>query len=188
MIAAYETVLSLLQLPDNSQDELVKTLLPIIQDDVIDYTGNHFIDSSVYLSDDGISFTASSRTIAHDESGFVDALFYANMDIYVEGSYHNDGHYELESVAAGSIVVKNYHSLIDEAAGRGVYVWKVKYPTALIPIVAKMIKFHIDPEKIDGIESRSLGDFSEKYATVGGNEYPAAIAKALDRYRCVTWV
>lgn len=188
MIADGNKILEILQLSDGSKDEIVSLLLPIVQDDVIQYTGNDFVENDRYVSGDGISFTKLTRTIADEDSGFVDNSFYAGMDVYVDGSLNNDGYYELESVLAGSVVIRNYHSLVDEDAGEGIVIWKVKFPLALTTVVAKMIKHHLNSEKYDGLQSYKLGDYSETYADIGSNSYPASIANALNQYRSIVFL
>ena len=71
----------------------------------------------------GIAFVngdtgASTRdTITDSGTGFVTEKFVADEEITVSGTTNNDGDYEIYSVTAGTITLKSYGALVDEAAG-----------------------------------------------------------------------
>ena len=186
MIASLKDIIDILDLTTDAETEKARLLLPLVQNDVVDFTTNHFVENDRYVSGDGIAFVSASRTITDEDSGFVDNSFYAGMDVLVDGSLNNDGIYEVASVVAGTLTISGDFSLIDEAAGEGVVIWKVKFPKELTLTVAQMIKALMSGERLAGVKSKSLGDYSET-VEIGGNSYPAGVEKALLKYRRISW-
>ncbi|MBW1726886.1 MAG: hypothetical protein JRJ62_04760 [Deltaproteobacteria bacterium] len=186
MIATIGQIVTILDLTTDAEIDKARMLLPIVQSDVIDYTNNLFTENDRYVSGDGIAFVSSGRQITDEDEGFIDASFYAGMDIYVDGSLNNDGIYEVANVAAGTLTLASDFNLIDEDAGEGVIIWKVKFPQALTLIAAQMIKALMSGDRLAGIKAKSLGDYSETFE-IGGNSYPVGIEKALNKYRRIAW-
>jgi len=184
MITTFQNVKKLLQITDSSNDALILELMPIVQRQIIDYTNNRFLDSNVWLTSSGFTFNdASPATITDDDSGFSDAMFYSGMEIFVTGSYNNDGYYTTKTVTAGTITLESYESLISEDKDNAVAIYKVDFPKSLKMIFAKMINFNLQKSATEGIKSQTLGDYSVTYVDVGGNDYPASVVGGLKSFR-----
>jgi len=98
-------VKSILGITASTYDTQIAYLIPYIQDDVVTYLNNDFRDDGIKVSGATIAFLengASADSITDSDSAFVTAGFEAEMDITVEGSKHNDGIYNVDTVIAGT--------------------------------------------------------------------------------------
>jgi len=181
-------VKTLLQITESDYDSVIMGLMPIVQRQIIDYCNNRFLDPHVYLTSSGFTFNnASPATITDDDSGFSDAHFYSGMEIWVAGSYNNNGSYTTKTVTAGTITLESYESLIAEDEDNAVSIYKVDFPKSLKMIFAKMINFNLQKNSIEGVKSQSLGDYSVTYVDVGGNDYPVSVVGGLRAFRRLKW-
>lgn len=174
---------TLLQITGSGYDTVIAALIPVVQDDIVQYCKNRFLNGRVYVSGSGIAFTNSDPdTITDSDSQFVTAHFTDGMDIYVENSYNNDGIYEVDTVAAGTLTLASGESLTAEDTGeRIITIIKVKFPDALQMTASKMVYWNMKKQGIRGLKSFSLGDYSESYDADGG--YPKGLLAELNRYR-----
>lgn len=186
MIANLTTVKRFLQITSTTNDLLILDLMPVVQRQIIDYCNNRFLDKNVYLVSSGISFT-NPITITDSESGFVDAHFYGGMDILVSGSYNNNGFYEVDSVAAGTLTLDSRESLVTEDEDVAVTIYKVDFPKSLQMTFAKMINYNLQKNAITGVQSQRLADYSVTYANVGGADYPESIVSGLKPFKRLKW-
>lgn len=161
-------------------------IIPLVQERINNITNNYF-QTELYLQDD-MEFDASARTITADTS-FASEGFAAGDEIYVYHSYRNDGYYEVLSVAAETLTLVTGSSVVAELSGRSILVSVVQWPQALKLVAAQMVKYELDdrPARSADVTSRSLGPWSESYASQGNVEnpfgYPSAIINQLSDYR-----
>lgn len=169
-------VKTLLQLSGTTYDTLIDELIPIFQNWIVEYLHNYFL-TNIYLSGATIAFVDNGEdpdTITDSDEGFVDAGFVDSIDIYVSGSADNDGIYAVDTVAAGTLTLASGEELIDEDAGEGVTITRVKFPKAMWMAVALCIKF--DMSKRDpSLKSWHLADYGETYEGMG--DYPPGLLK-----------
>ena len=188
MIADLNTVRQLLQITSTSTDALIAELLPVVQRQIVDYCNNRFLNWRVWLtSSDFVFANASPATITDPNSGFVDAHFHDDMDIFVTGSYNNDGFYEVNTVTAGTLTLKSSETLIAEDEDNAVTIYKVDWPQSLKMTFAKMVNYNIQKDALTGIESQRLGDYSVQYTNVGGADYPSGIVNGLKPFKKLKW-
>jgi Protein of unknown function (DUF2742). len=186
-IATKAEVKSILQIAEavTTYDSFITALIPLIQDFIVfDHCKNDFRIDNIYVLSSDISFVSSSKKIIDSVNApFVDAAFYAGMDILVVGSYHNDGIYSIATsgLAAGELTLNE--SLIDEDENQFIEIYKVKFPAALKRTVAKMIQYDMNKKNFEGIASESLGSHSISFS---GN-YPQTLLDELNAYRKVSW-
>ena len=175
-----------------SQDNLIDAMILDITDWLPDYLNNPFINPNLYYSASTISF--ATLTITDTADGFVDAGFVNGMDIWVNCSDSNNGHYEINTADTDELlVVDNGQAFTIEAAGDATpYIYQVQYPQGLKSIVANMIKFQINQTVGGDAKSEKIGDYSVTYkdtafAGAGASAYPTNIIGSLKPYRKLSW-
>ncbi len=162
-------------------------LISIVQDKITMITNNYFLTNLDIQ--DTYTFNATDRTIISEGNNFEDYNFLADDDIFVYGSYRNDGYYTISSVSTSTLTLITGSSVVDELSGASILISVVKYPNAMKYVAAQMIKYDYDdrPAKSAGVKSRALGPWSESYGTNGQagempDGYPAEIIEALSKF------
>ena len=159
---------ALLQIPTavTTWDTLIATLIPIVQDKVVEYCNHRFINIDVQIEGTTIAFvTGAPATITDSESGFSDALFSSGDDISVRGSYRNDGIYATQTVAAGLVTLATGETLVSETQDtpHSIMITRVVWPKAMKPEVALAIRYLINKQG-KTVNSESLpGGYSAQY-------------------------
>jgi len=149
-------------------------------------TNNDFT-SDIYVQT-SMTFVPSTRTIISntdfDDMGFVDG-----DEIFIYGSYRNDGYKIIQKVFENTLVLATSESVVSELSGRSIMISLVSFPIGLKRIAAQMIAYNYDKrnKQSSGIKSHSLGPFSETFANTdsngNGNGYPSSITDMLIPYR-----
>lgn len=179
MITTRTNVKTLLKIDSTTYDDLIDSLLPMIQDDILSFLKNKFILKDVEIWTNTISFTGN--TILDSASGFVTAGFVAG-NIVVQDSKKNDGFYTLTTVAAGILTISE--TLLTETADNNIKINQVKYPKGLELIFANMIGFALNNKH--GVKSESISRYSVTYANDTQsliNGYPDTITRPLLKWR-----
>lgn len=181
MILTTNEALTLLQL-DNNYYNVVEALIPSVQNFIIDYTKNHFEHLDIYLNASTISFSNESPALILDSaSGFIDAEFSEELHVRVRNSKLNDNIYQIDNVESGIITLIEGDKVLDEVEGNFILITAVVFPQALKLAAAKLIGYDLQKANMNGISSRSLGDYSESYVSNG--DYPQALLKLLAPYK-----
>lgn len=184
MIATRAEIKKLLQITDNSSDATIDALIPVIRADIVRYTNNHFTNPDVWINSGNISFTnATPPTINDSDSNFVTQYFHSNMDIWVAGSYYNDGLYHVDTAAAGTLTLGRYESLSSEDLSAATEIYKVIWPNELKLTMARMINFNLQKSSLKNVKSESIGGYSISYGDIGNSGYPKFIENDLNRFR-----
>jgi len=175
---------------DCTYDEKIDELIPVIQDRIALISNNYFvIDKNLFekLWDSGTAYTfaASDNSISNTCSTFVTSGFAAGDNIFVSGSFKNDGYYEISSLTETKMILTSANTIVDEALDRYVHILYVKWPKALKQIACDMIKFDITIRgKTTGVKSESIGDYSVTYDKEKGSlhkfGYPPDVIDGLD--------
>jgi hypothetical protein len=182
-IATKTEIKTLLQISGSAYDTLIDALIPAVQDFIVQYCNNNFINKNIYLNGSSISFIHNAETadtIMDEDENFVEALFADGMDILVEGSYNNDGMYLVGTVAAGTLTLDTGETLVTEDEGTAIRITRVVFPKALKLPFSKLIQFDL-AKRDKSITSFRLGDYSESYA--GDGDYPPGLLKSLVFFR-----
>ena len=160
-------------------------LIPIVQDRINRYCFNWFVSEDIYLRD-SMTFTAATGKIVASNS-WVTPGFAAGDEIYLAGSYRNDGYYTINSVTTVTLTIASSASVVSEISGATILVSLVQWPVSLCYTVAQMVKYDADDRKTrsGGLASQSLGPRSESYTNVGGAGYPSDIIDGLDAFHQV---
>lgn len=191
MITSAE-VKTLLQITSSDYDTLIATLIPIIEDDITNYTGNFFtkVKSSYYTGylnyQDLVFDSGDDETITTSitNSEYYFSNNYAIGDrILIEGSVFNDGVYTVSGSADKVLTVSE--TVVDETIDDKylVSIKYIEYPQDLKLIAADMINYRI--KNIDKSVSReSIGDYSITYNNdIMFGSYPNSILMGLNKYR-----
>ena len=101
--------------------------------------------------------------------------------VFVYDSYRNDGYYTISTVSAATMTLATGSTVVDELSGRSVVISVVKWPLEVKRTAALMIAWDYDvrPKRSAGIQSHSLGPFSETYTQGGENGYPLDLLASL---------
>lgn len=149
-------------------------------------TNNYFVtDISVQGA---LTFDSSALTIVGD-CGFITNGFANGDEIYICGSYRNDGYYVVTTVEEEKLTLATGSTIVSELSGASIMISMVKWPLPLKRIAAQMIAYDYDKrnKQSSGLKSQSLGPWSESYAVGNengnGNGYPSAIMDLLIPYR-----
>jgi len=187
-----------LNLTDNTYDERINNLIPVVQDDLCTYLNTYFQDKYVQRkSGSAIVINRDSDTndyITDSDSYFDDKGFLANMDIAIEGGYSNVGIHTIKTAAAGQLTLKSKGAVITQDPNSTlennyigtIKISRINWPEGIKLTVAKMIWHLLDRPKETGVMSERIDDYSVTYA--GANQYPERLIRALDKYRQVRMV
>lgn len=188
-------VKAFLRITATTYDTLIATYLPIIEKDICEYLNNYFDDRVIYVQHaGGLAFvrgnTATSSTqadyITDDNQDFSTAGFVGGMDIAVFGG-SNYGIHTIDTVSSGTMSLTSTGVLVsqDQDASYNtvgaIRIARIKWPTELKPIAAKMIWYQIDKARPDGAISERVDDYSVTYA--GSNAYPEQLIRQLSKWR-----
>ena len=142
-LAEVKTLLSLTS-TDSVRDALITTLIPLVQNRIVNYCNNSFILPDVQLEADTIAFTNTAPALITDsDSGFVTALFTNLCDVKVQGSASNDGIYNVATVAAGTLTLTTGEVLITEAASLVITLTRVRWPKELKLDAAQLVNYYL---------------------------------------------
>jgi len=160
------------------------SLIPVIQERITMMTNNQFL-TDLHLQDE-VTFANRARTIVAGGS-YAGKGFAADDDIYVYGSYRNDGYYTVQSVATVTLTLTSAKSVVAELSGRSVLISVVRWPEAVKQTAALMVEYDYTtrPKLAGNIKSHSLGPFSETFTSGEEDQYgyPRKITDALTPYR-----
>lgn len=148
-----------------------------------DYVGNG--DSTLYiLPQVSASFEATAKTVTARASNFASAAFAGGQDFLIEGSYLNDGYYEISSVSTSTLTILSGYSFVGaaagthdfktEATGASIYFAVATWPGDIKPIVASMIQYDY--------QERGQYKDTEGGEALGEYGYPRSILRALSSY------
>ena len=180
-----------LNISASTYDTLIAAMIIDIVDWLPEYLNNHFLNLNLKYTASTLSF--DTLTITDSAEQFIEEGFVDDMDIYVFTSDSNDGHYTLDTVAAGTMSIVDDHTFTIEAAGdASPIIYQVQFPKGLKSIVANMIKYQIDQTSGQGAKSEKIGDYSITYQDTpfsgsGASAYPSNIIGGLKPYRKVSW-
>lgn len=186
-----------IDLADTSLDARMTALMPIVEEQIHDICKNHFIrdvdiQEEKYLGATTISFNSTTSKILDSSNGM--SAFIAGNTIKLFGSLENDGIYYISAVdalGADITIDTTYGSIVTEAAGQAISIYKLWYPKPLKFAFAMMINYILstDKNKINNnIQSEKIDDYSISYNGANQNNitdfgYPLSIIKSLAPYR-----
>jgi hypothetical protein len=190
-IVSTTEIKSLLNITSTTYDDQIGIFLPIALQEFFDYTNNYFDNNAVRLISAQITASSSDYTMVFSGGSFLTYSFAAGDEVRVRNSKRNDGFYTVLTLSSGTLTVASSSVSVatcylrDETEGEASWtINKIDVPQAVKPLIAAMIKFHIDnPTGL--VQSESLGEYSVTY---GGGAYPSGITQQMQKYVCAGFV
>lgn len=173
---------TLLQINDAKYDALIETLIPIIENDVVNYTNNFKNGNKVCITTSAI-FSSLNNSI-QVENKFLDGQM-----IYIQNTQLNDGVYTIETATASSLSINTLYSIKDESINETIYIYPLVIPRELEMVIALMVNYKMQNKPFN-VRSESMGDYSISYNNSSDeniNGYSKEIMKALNKYRKLRW-
>lgn len=190
MVITLSKTKTLLQISDTSRDSLIESLIPLVEQAIVDYCNNYFIDEDVslngikipkaYMYNNDLQFVNSTHSIDNSVSDLTSYDFNVGDSIRVFNSKFNDQSFTIESINSGSIVLDDINTVKNES-GNTIMVVRLEYPKPLEIIAAQMIKFNM-AKITPGMTSEHIDSYSYNLGETG-NGYPTMIMKGLYNYR-----
>jgi hypothetical protein len=173
-------VKSFLGITGSDYDTAIDFHIPYVQKDYIQICNSGYeLDEYIYINGITIAFNnLDPDTITDSNDGFVTAGFEAGHDILVEGSESNDGEYEIDTVAAGTLTLASIEELTTEAAGENVTITRLKWIQANLYYVAQMVWHRITSAQRADVRNESLSRYSVTYNQSSGG-YPESVVNGL---------
>lgn len=177
----------------NTYDDLIDTLIPQVQADVLDYLNNYFMDRETQYDSGSFKIIERSGT-SHPQitdtanKEFLKWGFQANMDITVIGTPRNNGVYTISALSSEVMKLSSGDTLLEESAtvdygGNVIQINRIKWPVALKRAVAQIIWFNINRMKNSDISSKSIGPTSVTYQDLGSGGYPPSLYAQLNKFK-----
>ena len=183
MIATVSEIKTLTGLAD-SYDAQIEALIPMVQNYIVDYTGNKF---EMYANGEAHFNKLTGAFLEEAEASNV-VFDSTNKTITAPTSLD----YSKYGIAVGkdiSIRGSRYNVLLDvckehESLTNLVTVYLVNFPQSLKFIASQIIKHWLLSRSTSGVQSERLGDYSISYS----GDLPPVIIKQLNNYRQVKFV
>ena len=201
MITSLADIKALLSITTTSQDDLINRNIPIIEDDIRVYCNNGFSNDRVYIQTGDVSFTRNSTSadvITYDGlgEGFIDANFKAGYTVQIQGSYNNDGFFDIETVSSTVMTLYSstsrpyFDNLVTEDESVSIKINQVDYPRALDNTVAKMVQGKLAVSTVDdNVISETVSRYRVEFAgaDMTANGYPKKTMDALNKWKLVVF-
>ena len=202
MIATLNEIKTLLSITTTSQDDLFNINIPIIEDEIREYCNNGFRNDKVLILSFDVSFDRNSTgadsidlDIGSNEDGFIEANFKAGNTVQVQGSYNNDGFFDIESVSSTALTLYSsgdrpyFQNLVDEDESVYINIHQVDYPAALKNVMAQMVKYKSKNYSYD-VKSESVSRYDVTYVDGAdmSDGYPSSVIKALNKFRQIRFL
>ena len=162
-------------------------LIPIVQERINYLTNNYFVSDRIYYQGN-INFNATDYTMTAS-SNLEEIGFLSGDELYLYGSYRNDGYCNAESISAETITIASSKSVIvEQPSGASILISLVKWPEAIKYVAAQMVKYDYDDRAAAAVDvvSETLGPHSITYnrgeSVKGSWGYPKALLDSLAPY------
>jgi len=162
----------------STHDAIISLLIPEVQQRLTEICNTAF-ESGVYISG-SFTWNTSSNAIVQSAGNFLGQGFANGDDIYVSGSYRNDGYHEVLTAGTTSVTIVSSTTIVDELSGASVIVTGVKWPTGIKAAFSALVKYDYSVRMNQmGVQSESVGDYSVSYGTPGIYGYPDELIRGL---------
>jgi hypothetical protein len=169
---------------DATRDALISLLIPVVYADIIAECNNFFrmpdsekISNAIYFDVTGSVYKIMIP------SGFSAMGWPTGGTLIVSGSRLNDGLFTI--AAQADTYITTTEPIVDEVqttAGYDVRIDLVSFPRSLELIASRMIGYQLANSNSSGIESMSLGNYSETRKISSGG-YPDELLKSLKNWK-----
>jgi hypothetical protein len=183
MLITTNKIKSLLNISNTDNDNFIKTLIPVVEQDICTLCKNDFIDTRFdFISSNKISFNPTDNSL--NLTGIESKDFIVGDTIRVYKSLRNDQIFTIDSIETNKLILNSIDEVTEENSDENIYIAKIKYPTGLKMIFAKMINYHLqeNEEETANIKSEKMDDYSITYEDKSSG-YPSSILSKLYNYR-----
>lgn len=165
--------------------------IPVVQERIFYITNNYFTTDLEIQTTVTFNATANSITMPGSEK-WENYGFKANDDIFIYGSYRNEGVKTISSLFDNILYLTSSCSCIDESfaytTGPIIYFSVIQWPISIVQTAAKMIWYDCDyrDKNPSYIKSHSLGPLSESFGSSDVDDmygYPIKILQTLDAFK-----
>ena len=171
-------------------DAEIEALLPIVQDDLVEYCDNLFLDPLISYYVSQLTYVnGDPDTVTDGQSLFSTKRFAAGMDVFIDSNNTNRGIYELATVAAGTLTFTTSSELVSMAYDDSTYpstgaeIAMINWPRPLKMVAARMVWYLISRNKPTGELSENIDGVQQVYDRA--RAYPREIMQMADRYKLV---
>lgn len=188
MIVTVDNAKTLLQISVSTYDTLIKKLIPIVENKIVNYCNNEFISiyeavngimPTVYVWGSEISFNSSTNRIT-DEGETIDFSNFRDGDsIRVYNSLHNNGPLTIEEVTVNYLLIDDTNTLVQEEEGNTIIIARISWPADLELVAAQMIKYNM--QKQGYFKQEKIDDYSYTLDDIVSG-YPRSIMQGLTDY------
>ena len=185
MITTLAEVKKILNISDNSQDDQISALIPMVENDIVAYTNTQFTNSNITFSGSFVPTAAAGPvyTLVCALGGISAIPFAIGDQIKLFGTVRNDGRFSIK-LLSDTVVTVNEPLVGEDAVTASITL--IQYPVGLNLYAIRMISYLLKHGDDAGIQSESIKSYSYSRAASGSDAgYPAEILKGLDRYRLV---
>ncbi len=181
-ITTLSEVTAFLQLTTSAHDTIISLLIPEVQERVAEICNTVF-STGIYVQG-GCTWDTTDNLVSMSAATFLANGFATDDDIYISGSYRNNGYHRVLSAAAGVLEIVSATTVVDELSGATVLIEVCKWPKGIKPIVAGMIKYDYEMRPgLQGLTSERIGDYSASWDAGAQNHgYPPDVVKGLAHY------
>jgi len=183
-MVSLSNVKAYLRISDTDRDALISLLIPVVYADIIAECNNFFrmpdsekISNAIYFD---VTWSVYKIMIP---SGFSAMGWPTGGTLIVSGSRLNDGLFTI--AAQADTYITTTEPIVDEVqttAGYDVRIDLVSFPRSLELIASRMIGYQLANSNSSGIESMSLGNYSETRKISSGG-YPDELLKSLKNWK-----
>lgn len=173
---------------EDDHDQEIDVLIPIVQEDLCDWLDNYFPDPLITYTASELSFVSGDPdTITDNQSEFVKKRFAAGQDIAIAGNHPNEGIYQLDGVAAGTLTLSTSNELVscayddtDYTPG-GSTIFRIKWPGMMKIAVSRAVWYLITRQKGGGQLSENKDGVVIQYDR--RYKYPREIYRLIENYK-----
>lgn len=173
---------ALLGITASTYNSIISTLIPEVQQRVAEICNSTF--QTGIIIQQTMTFDGSANSIIISSGSFLTNGFATGDDIYLSGSYRNDGYHLAGTVAATEMTIATATTVVTELSGASIIIAAVKWPRGIKPVVASMIKYDYETRPaLSGKTSESIGDYSMSMANAGAYGYPEDLLAGLGYWK-----
>jgi hypothetical protein len=193
MVATLAEIKVLLGLSDTTKDALITANMPLVENAIISYCKNDFIEYNqltpgmprIFIQTDNIRFVSGTNSIDRTDTS-IDLSSYKlavgdNLKIY--DSYHNNKVFTIKTITADSIIFESVNTVKAEDNSEWVTIARVVYPEEIKRVYSMMINYNLNKSNLSGLESESILGYSYKISPSNIYGYPDAFINELSPYR-----
>jgi hypothetical protein len=191
MIITLSKAKTLLQISGSTYDTLINSLIPLVEEVIVDHCNNYFIDDDislngiriprVYMYNNDLEFVNSTNSIDNSVKDLTSYDFNVGDSIRVFNSKFNNKSFTIDSITTGSIILNDIN-IVKNESGNTVMVVRLEYPRPLEIVAAQMIKFNM-AKITPGMSSEHIDSYSYNLGEITSSGYPKVIMNGLNDYR-----